>query len=373
MLKVLLVYYEPRQSGQTTHVLSLVKGLDRSRYDISVILPNHLEKTIETFRQAGVRVYPLSMRKILWKPDAIIEFLRLAHQEKFDILHVHSQEAGLITRVLTPFTGVKRTIYTPQTIDIHHVKWHWLYIFFERILSNVTDKIISVNKADRKRLLKWGIPAEKVVIIPNSIDLKQFNDNIDTFAVRSQLGLNEHNPVVMQVGRLSTQKAPCAFVDGAYIIAQEHPDVQFVMVGDGPLEDKVRGHIKELGMSESIKVVGWYDNAFELISSADIVTLTSRWEGTPFSLLEAMAWSKPVIATKVNGCSEMIIDGITGFLVPPGDINAWSSRVIELLNKPELAKGFGQLGNERVNRFFSKDIMVNQIESLYNQVACEKH
>ena len=103
--------------------------------------------------------------------------------------------------------------------------------------------------------------------------------------------------------------------------------------------------------------------------AADVVTLTSRWEGTPYTLLEAMACSRPVVATAVNGCSDVVVDGGTGFLAPPGDTTAWAGRIVDLLRDPAMAAGMGQRGRSRVEQRFSLREMVARTESLYQRVA----
>ncbi|GAG89148.1 unnamed protein product [marine sediment metagenome] len=173
----------------------------------------------------------------------------------------------------------------------------------------------------------------------------------------------------MQTGRLSVQKDPFAFIDGAAIVLKKHSNVQFVMVGDGPLKDDVKARIQALGLTKQIQLAGWQQDAFKLIPAADIVTLTSRWEGTPYSLLEAMAWSKPVVSYKVNGCSEVVEDNITGFLVPVGETNTWASYIVELLDNPEMARIMGNKGRQRVESKFSIYDMTHRIGLLYNQVV----
>jgi glycosyltransferase involved in cell wall biosynthesis len=159
MAKVLLVYYEPQPSGQTTHVLSLARGLDRRRYDVAVALPDRLENTAAALERSGVAVVPLPLRKLAWSPQAIVALFRLVRDQDVDIVHVHSQEASLVARVVARLAGARAILYTPQTIDIRRVRWHWLYSLLERTLAHITDVIISVNESDRRRLIQWGIPA----------------------------------------------------------------------------------------------------------------------------------------------------------------------------------------------------------------------
>ncbi|MCK4824134.1 glycosyltransferase, partial [bacterium] len=324
MLQLLQVYFEPQSSGQTTHVLSLAQGLDKDKYAITVILPSQLRQSITSFRQTGVSVVPLPMGNVLWKPQSIISLMRLIWGRKFDIIHVHSQEAGLLVRIIARAAGAKVIIYTPQCTNIRQTRWFWIYRSIEKILSYITDKIISVSETDRRRIIRWGIPSSKVVSINNGIDPKLNREILDIAGMKQKLDLDEKQPVVMQIGSVSYQKNPLAFVKGASLVINEHPDVKFVLVGDGPLMEEVEEYIQELGIQNQVNCLGWQDNAYNLIAVADIITLTSRWEGLPYALLEAMAWARPVVTTEVNGCPEVVKHGVTGYLVPDEDINTWA-------------------------------------------------
>jgi glycosyltransferase involved in cell wall biosynthesis len=393
-LKILLVFYEPMPAGQTTHVLSLARALDNCKYRVR-------------------------------SPQAVVTLARLIRRQDIDIVHVHSQEAGLLGRLVARAAGARRVIYTPQTIDIRRVRFHWLYVLIERILARVTDVIISVNEPDRERLIRWGIPPHKIVTIPNGIDLspsapsttlmtgslgvnsiegacpacpehsrgkpvegpalsaaegacpacpersrgKPAEGPVDVGSLRRALGLDEDRPLVMQVARLSAQKDPLAFVEGAAHVVRERPDVQFALVGEGPLTEATAKRVRALGLDEHVHLLGWRDEAFNLMAAADVVSLTSRWEGAPHTLLEAMAWSRPVVATAVNGCPEIVVDGGTGFLVPPGDTKAWARRIIDLLSDPVMAAAMGREGRIRVEERFSLREMATRIEGPYQQVA----
>ncbi|MBE9507515.1 MAG: glycosyltransferase family 4 protein [Chloroflexi bacterium] len=400
-MKILLVFYEPMPAGQTTHVLSLARALDNCKYRVTVVLPANLQRSIAAFRQAGVEVVPLPLRKVVWSPQAVVTLARLIRRQDIDIVHVHSQEAGLLGRLVARAAGARRVIYTPQTIDIRRVRFHWLYVLIERILARVTDVIISVNEPDRERLIRWGIPPHKIVIIPNGIDLspsapsttlmtgslgvnsiegtcpacpersrgKPAEGPVDVGSLRRALGLDEDRPLVMQVARLSAQKDPLAFVEGAAHVVRERPDVQFALVGEGPLTEATAKRVRALGLDEHVHLLGWRDEAFNLMAAADVVSLTSRWEGAPHTLLEAMAWSRPVVATAVNGCPEIVVDGGTGFLVPPGDTKAWARRIIDLLSDPVMAAAMGREGRIRVEERFSLREMAARIEGPYQQAA----
>ena len=381
-LDVLEVYYEPTPAGQTRHVAALVQALARHGHRITVVLPDRLvsaqtpagRQAIWAEKQTGIRLVPLRMQKSLWPLQSVWALARLVRQTKPQIVHVHSLEAGLCGRATSwlasvAYHGGPRLIYTPQTIDIRRAQWHGLYRGLERLLAAITDVTISVNEADRGRLLRWGLSPCQVVTIPNGIEIEALDD-ARASEMRRSLGLDPDRPLVMQVARLSTQKNPLAFVEGAALIAQQHPKAQFAMLGQGPLQEAVAARIQHLGMQKHVHLLGWREQARRLMAAADVITLTSRWEGLPYSLLEAMAAAKPIVTTSVNGCPEAVEHGRTGYLVPPDDPAAWAKRVIELLEDPARAAKMGQAGRERAQERFALPKTVAQIEALYRDLAC---
>ncbi len=358
-IRLLYVYYEPNPSGQTEHILTLVQRLDRKRFEITVVLPDLLESQAVRFAETGAQVVLLPIRKLFWQPAAFSGLWRIIRQGKYDIVHVHSQEAGMVARLLARLAGAKGLFYTPHTINIRRRGLQTIYRLVERLLARLTDRIISVNEADRQSMITRGIPADKVVTVYNGVDLDNFTDPI--------LTTDSPSPVVMQVGRLSEQKAPLDFIEGARRVLQKRPDVRFVLVGDGPLFEQVQTQIKRDGLEKQVFAIGAQANAFRLIRTADIVTLTSHWEGSPYSVLEAMAWSKPVVATAVNGCPELVADGVTGFLTPRGQPKLWAERVLCLLSDPQTARQMGEQGRRRLEANFTLTEMVAKISALYEE------
>ncbi len=367
-LRILFVYYEPSPSGQTEHLLSLVQRLDRQRFEVTVALPTLLESQADNYRAAGARVVPLPIHKLLWPPKAISGLIAEVRRGEYDLVHVHSQEAGLVARFLSRLGGAGVILYTPHTINIRRKNWQPIYLFAENLLSRITDRILTVNEADRRSLIERGIPGEKVVAVHNGVDLDKFDPHIPppapALALRQTGG-----PLVMQVGRMSEQKAPLDFIEGARIVLQTMPDARFALVGGGPLLEKVRARIRAYGLEGRISAPGAQPDAFRWIQAADLITLTSYWEGSPYSLLEAMAWRKPVVATAVNGCPELVLDGETGYLVPPGQPQAWAERVSRLLQDPQTACKMGENGRRHLEANFTLPRMVATIQEVYEQSA----
>ncbi len=227
MLKILQLYYEPIPSGQTTHVLSLTGELVRRGHAVTVVLPDFLQQTRADFSQTGARISPLPLEKMFWKPAAVSGLAGLIRNDPFDIVHVHSQEAGTTGRLVARLAGASKIVYTPQTIDIRRSGFQGLYQFTERALSYLTDRIISVNHRDRNRLISWGIAAKKVVTIPNGIDIRPDQSSRSLAELRAIAGVPEGRLIVMQLGRLTAQKDPLAFVDGAALVVQALPENSF--------------------------------------------------------------------------------------------------------------------------------------------------
>jgi glycosyltransferase involved in cell wall biosynthesis len=381
-LQVLQIYYEPAPAGQTKHVFALAQALTREHH-VTVAMPDalvpHLQPAKRDLEQRGAKFVPLAMRKLFWPRQTLQMLARLIHRQDWDVVHIHSLEAGVCGRIVGWLASVPRhhsgtrIVYTPQTIDIRRTRWHWLYKHLERLLAATTDAILSVNEADRQRLIGWGIAPHKIATIPNGIDLGASDNLPDPHEVRQALGLDPARPLVLQVARLSAQKDPLAFVKGAALVAQQRPDTQFAMIGQGPLRDEIAAYIQAQSLQDYVHLLGWRDQAHRLMAAADIVTLTSRWEGSPYSLIEAMAASKPIVATLVNGCPEMVADGHSGFLVPQGDVPAWAERVTQLLKNPELAEEMGTRGRQRAEQLFSIQATTSRIIELYQDLARERN
>jgi glycosyltransferase involved in cell wall biosynthesis len=242
----------------------------------------------------------------------------------------------------------------------------WLYILLERFASGLSNQLISVSELLKGEAIRLKIaPADKITIIYSGIEFSQFEGSVNVVAKRLELGLNPHLPVVGTVGRLSKQKAPQDFVKAAFEVLQRVPEVQFVMVGDGPLRQKVE---KLIGGDSRIKILGYRQDVPQILQTFDIFVLSSWWEGLGRALTEAMIVGLPVVATRVNGVPELVIDGETGLLAPPQCPHLLAEKIVCLLQNPDAAKQFGQNARQKVASRFNADLMIERISNLYQQL-----
>ena len=252
---------------------------------------------------------------------------------------------------------------------MHPIKRN-LYILLERFCARFTDTLIVVTELDKQKGLqaRIGKPAQ-YRLIRSAIPLKEYNPElVDRTLIRHQLGLPNHVPVLGTVGRFSAQKNPLEWVKVAGMVSQAIPDCWFLMVGDGPLRPQVEELLHNLGLKGKTILTGIRRDVPELMAAMDAFLITSRWEGLPRVIPQAMSMGLPVIATSVDGSQEAIKNEVNGFLCPSGDLNSLSERCLEVLSNAELRSQFSLTGRETAKGNFDLSQMIAQIDSLYMEL-----
>jgi glycosyltransferase involved in cell wall biosynthesis len=341
---------------------------------------------IESVRERGVSltIEPSLVREVNPLKDflAFVRLVRFINHGEYAVVHTNSSKAGILGRWAAWLTGLAGPRPAPVIIHTvhgwgHHERQHPLarrfFILLEQLTAPITDKLIVVSPRNTKKGLRDNIATpEKYVTIRSGIDLDKFrHPNRSREAVRAELGIPQDAPVVGTVTRLSAQKAPLDFLAAAAEVAQQRPDVHFVVVGDGPLRAEVEAEIAAQGLSDRVHLTGLRRDVPDLMHSFDLFALSSLWEGLPRVLPQAMAAGLPIVATAVDGNAEAVTDGVNGFLTPPGNPQAFAEALLELLANPELAAQMGQAGLDRVDEFGARK-MVRDIAALYEQLLTER-
>lgn len=245
-----------------------------------------------------------------------------------------------------------------------------LYKTVERYAASLSDGLITVCELNRHEALHMKLARpDKFVTIYSGIDLNRFKVSVDRRTMQRSLGLAPDQPVVGMIGRLSEQKAPLDFVAAAKRVLQQKPQVQFIMVGDGPLANEVH---RAIGDESRIRVLGYREDIPELLSALDLFALSSLWEGLGRALTEAMIMQVPVAATAVDGVPELVTHMETGLLSPPSDPAALAANIVWALDHPAEVEAMRRRAYERVVPAFSAERMVTQIEALYDRLLAEK-
>ena len=381
-LRVLHVITRLIIGGAQENTMLTAALLDPDRYAVDVVSGPQTGpegSLIPEFRARDIRltILPSLVREVNPFKDAaaLVSLVRLIRQGQYDIIHTHSSKAGILGRWAAYLAGAPIIVHTVHGWG-HHDRQHplvrRLYILLERMTQRITDRLIVVSPRNIQKGLADGISAApKYVTIRSGIDLDRFRrPSRSREAVRAELGISPEAAVVGTVTRLSPQKAPLDFVAAAAQVAGQRPDVDFVIVGDGPLRAVVEARVAELGLTGHVHLVGLRRDVPDLMHAFDVFALTSLWEGLPRVLPQAMAAGLPIVATAVDGNAEAVTDGVNGFLTPPGDAPAMASAVLRLLEEPALGRRMGQAGQARTVEFDVRK-MVDDIASLYKRLLSE--
>ncbi|HLA83653.1 MAG TPA: glycosyltransferase [Thermoguttaceae bacterium] len=244
-----------------------------------------------------------------------------------------------------------------------HVEW------LNRRLAPVTDAFVAVAEPHGKYLAEHeGCPAAKVRVIPNGVDTQRFHPRWPGDALRMELGLGKETPVVGIVAALRPEKRHDRFLHCAAKIVGHLPAARFLIVGDGPERKRLESLAVDLGLVRSVAFLGNRADVPELLALFDVMLLTSDMEANPVSILEALSAEKPVVAPRVGSIGETVLDGKTGRLYDPGDVDAAARAVVELLADPKQAAAMGRAGRELVLAQWSVDRMVHGYEELLSDI-----
>ena len=216
-----------------------------------------------------------------------------------------------------------------------------------------------------------GIPRERVMVVPNAVDITKFD--CDRKAAREELGLSPHEVVIGTVGRLAPEKDQTTLLEAFRKIKGEHPPVRLVIVGDGRMSEELKSHANRIGVFDRTLFLGYRRDIPKLLAAMDIFVLSSIREGLPISLIEAMAARKPVVSSDIGSVKDLVKNGQNGILVPPGDATAFGVVLERLIESSELRERLGEAGRCTVEASFSLPAMIQTYESLYCSALRKTH
>ncbi len=369
--------------GAQQNTLHTVTHLDDSRFVAYLVAGEGGElfdearrtcKNMYTVRDLVREIRPLKDVRALFSLASVLRSIKKRHGASAScIVHTHSSKAGILGRWAARAAGIPIVVHSFHGFGFHPYQpapVRWFYIFLERITALVTTRFIAVSQANRDRAVRLGICRyENSVLIRSGIDIERYRCSEPSRAeTRRELNIPAEAPVVIMISCLKLQKAPVDFVRAARIVAERIPAAQFLLVGDGRLRTAVEAEVEQSGLTSCFHLCGWRRDIPRLIHAADIMVLTSLWEGLPRAVLQAMAAGVPVVATAVDGTPEAVRDGVSGFAVPPRDVQAFADRVVFLVQHPETAQEMGRRGSERVAEFDIRR-MVSAQEQLYRELS----
>ncbi len=302
-------------------------------------------------------------------PGAFIRLWKLLRSRKIDVVETFTPHSNVLGIPVAWLAGV------PVRIPTHHTKIEGASRWLDRlhgwlVNSRLTSRMVAVSERVRTLAIEdEGVRPERIHVILNGVALPQPETPPDV--VRAQLArqfyIASDAPLIFTVGRLTVQKGHSYLLLAAPHILARFPKTQIAIAGDGHQHSALAAQIVELGLQDVVKLLGIRADIPDLLAAADLFVLPSLWEGLPLALLEAMGAGKPIVATRVEGVEDVLVDGQNGYLVPPADAEALAAATIRLLSDEESQRMFGKRAKALIEDEYTIENMSKQYENLFWQ------
>lgn len=311
-------------------------------------------------QEAGFLVYSFSDHKAHY-PLTILRLAAAFRREKVQVVNPHSSRDGWLAGVAARLAGV------PLVIRSRHIEVDYPNRWLSRIAYKLlAHQVLTTSQRISDRLIQeLGLSPGKVACVPTGIDLAQFDPQVPG-KLHEELALPPEIPLVGMVSVLRSWKGHKHFLDAAAEIIRQTQHVQFVIAGDGPLRSWLAETIREMGLEARVRMLGHRDDVPNILASLSVLVLPSTaHEGIPQIVLQAQAMSRAVVGTTVGGIPEVVTDGVTGLLVPPGDVRLLVEAIGSLLNNASQRACLGQQARKRAEQEYGLENMCQQLEDLY--------
>ncbi len=366
-IRVLYLQSFKRTGGAERALLGLAEAIRKTGVDPLVVWPRR-DRGFTWLQSRGIRTAAVNVPS--WRhglslpllPLVLARLRRVFPPEGIDVVHTNNYRSapfgGMVSRwAKVPFVCHVRELITPEKIRQYRLR--------------SPDALIAVSGAVSHALVGGGIPLERITIVHSGIGLPVAAPEEHSRALRKGLGILPDDLVVGIVAHILPHKGFDDLIRALALIREKTPGVRCVIVGGAPRKRYLRRLLdlaERLSVRDRLILVGFQDEVAPFLRVMDLVALPSRTEGFPVTILEAMAASRPVVATSVGGVSEAVRDGRTGILVPPGDPRRLAEAIIGLLDSPGLARAMGQEGRKLVESVFTLEAEAEQTSMVYRQV-----
>ncbi len=352
--------------GGQNQVLLTVNGLREIGQRAALVA--HPDGELRKRAAEGLELVPLAPKSELdltaaWRLNRVIKRLRP------DIIHAHDAH-GVAMASLALSLGARDV--EPPLIVSRRVDFHLRHNSFSRWKHRQVDCFIAASEAIRRMLVADGVPEDRTVTVHEGIDVDHVL-GAPAVNVHEAFFLPHGSPVVGNVAALVPHKGQRHLVEAAHLVVQKMPDVRFVILGEGELRDALERMVKDYRLEKHVLLPGFRTDVLGCLKGFDLFVMSSVTEGLGTSLLDAMACSRPIVATRTGGIPEVVDDGVTGVLVPPRDHRALANAVLALIGDAPRRRAMGAAGFTRVSERFTVERMVAATASVYARVAGTPH
>lgn len=321
-------------------------------------------EAFERLRSAGVDLRFTGLDEMASR----LRFRRALREERPDLVHTHKNRALRFVYLATLGTRRPPWVANRGTVYSLHRSRFAAWIHLRRV-----DRMIAVSRAVRQVLLDDGMPPERVSVVYGSVDPKRFDPSVSGAALRRRWGIPAHAPVAGMLASLRTpKKGHPDLLAAAALLRERHPELRLVLAGEGDPAD-LREVARGLDLADRVHFPGFVEDVPEALAAFDVLVCASlRGEGLTGALREALAMERPVVTTTGAGNAELVIDGESGRLVPPGDPPRLAEAIGSLLDDPQGARAMARAGRARVLRDFTDEVRAERVEAVYRELLAER-
>jgi glycosyltransferase involved in cell wall biosynthesis len=343
----------------------MIPRFDASRYEVSLLSLRRKDLSEDNLESLGFPVYYLEKGK--FDPSTLPALTSLLSKLEIDVIQTHGYGATTFGRIAAWRLGIGSILHEHANLT----DTPWFQKIPDRLLDPVTDVAIAVSESTREFCIRARkLSPERVKKVYLGAPLDEFHPFAPEArrAAREKLGFGPNEKIVGTVTRLMESKGNRYLIEAAAILAGKRNDVRIAVVGEGPLLSDLEARARELGVSERVSFLGFQRDVAPAIAAFDVSVFPSLWEGTPLTVFEAMAMSKPIVATSVDGLRDVLGDDDNALVVPPKDPGALARALERVLDEPRLASQLSERARETSRRF---DIQrfVHKMERLYDVVV----
>jgi glycosyltransferase involved in cell wall biosynthesis len=361
-IKILSLQSVAALAGSGLMNLSIIERMDRQRFETDICFLYSSGPLTSRYEKIGCRVFHLNYSGPASLVRVGIALRDLIRTGRYDIVHVYGLTANVICRIVVGLTGKGPKLATSQhSVDAHR---GWLHNFLDRSTSRFVSRYISNSTAGAKMLReKVRIPEHKIRVIVNGIDVESVRGSahIDASFARPF--------TIVVVAHFRNAKDYPTLIHALALLKATGRQFEALIVGDGELRDEVESLVARSGLTDVVHLLGIRSDVPAILGRSDVFVLTSIWEGMPGAIMEAMAVGLPVVATSVGGIPELVVDGVTGFLVPPQRPDLVAERIERLIDNPERGRELGLGGQRRVQTVFDLATKARELEGEYETIC----
>jgi glycosyltransferase involved in cell wall biosynthesis len=347
--------------GAERHMLELWRRLDRERFEVEIAVFQRRGQFAEEVSALGWPLHDLGMGDTIYAPRGIMGFARLVRQVlrfRPDVIQGYLFGPNLFAALAGRLCGVPVVVISKRQVDAFETPRQ---VAVQRFAHRLATHVVAVSEAVGETSVRLGVARERVTVIPNGVDVDRFAGASIDPALQGENGA----PVVGSVGCLAARKDYRTLLDALALLDRRGRSFRAVLVGEGKERSALERHTQELGLSGRVRFLGERPDVERLLPGMDVFVLSSREEGIPNALLEAMAAARPAVATAVGGTPEVLEDGKTGWLVPPGDPTALAAALEAALSDRAEAARRGAAAQRATRERMSIDVMVDRHQRFY--------